>query len=238
MSRKIRIRYSILCLLMVLSGCATSYLPPERDLWAPFNGENRLSPGFGLYTYLLIRDTSTTDPLEEAFIREILCQAEGMAGENTPRREQYNLFALPVGQDARLFRSRYSLLAKEERLPFVINGYNDDHAKQIMGYLSAGTDHSGIKKKLQGKGPFLVSVLKPLNVNSREKLTLLLFDGSTINTALVPHVIKRYCDYIHNNEVEEEKIFHDFSIYLGDLLLDANESLFLFHSIIKDTDTG
>lgn len=133
-------------------------------------------PGFGLYTYFLMREPATADERARAsaFVAAFLDSLVGVSDqENYIERRRLNGSYMPVTADLP------AGLTSQQRSAWTLDHYDYEYAKRLLSFYPA----------LAGAGPFIVAV--PLPLRSQVK-PMLPWDLSLLAGTAIPEGVSRF----------------------------------------------
>jgi hypothetical protein len=166
------------------SGIATSVsLPPDFRLRGEYITRRAFlrtgqvgEQGFGLYSYFLMREPSSTADRARAasFVSAFLDVLVGVADqENFVERRRLNGSYMPVTMDPP------QGLSAPQRIEWALDHYDYDHAKALLS----------LYPSLTGRGPFIVAVPAPLRSSVKPMLP---WDFSQMDTMTIRDGVSRF----------------------------------------------
>lgn len=209
------------------------------SVWEYLEDLSKEGEGYGMYTYVLTNlvygsEDATADSNRKNFaakwkllINEIQGNAPNSSSlDGNANRQHYNLFIIPRGwQEVRANKNQL------DDLPWRLS-------RQVLMGISSFIQNknklsSGEKALLQSihqsKGPFLISILKPISAlqNDDETLDLLYVDLSEYNLKTIPELVNAYIETLFstNNQPNNVKEFYQFRLKALNWLIEGSIQL-------------
>lgn len=182
-----------------------SSAPVESHVWKSLYGIDAFLHGYQVYTYVLASRFDAKGKERIEVLVNAITQSTGEAGIHD-RRETANMFLIPMDTMDEI--------------------YSFGLSQTLIAELKKGLDQQ-MKEKLNGKGPFLISVTSNIGFGPLPN-RVLVADLSKTNKALMKDVIRTYKQQLESDS--HTITFKSLRLAVANFLVNANENLKLFKS--------
>jgi len=180
--------------------------------------------GYGMYTYVFLGlDVEKLNNMPEMkdkrkkyenLLNNITSFPSSTIKYTKAQKEHMNIFYIP---------------AKDKNMKSVsLKSYNSSLARSYITSLCfALQDTPKLRNRLgNSPGPFLISTLEPIIINDENPLTQMLYaDLTDTNTAIIEEVVKRYKNYLCNNNLKGIDRFNPIIVQLMQTVTNANDNV-------------